>query len=389
MLRRETLQEKDEIMSLRARWASVILTVVTIMGCAVESEQEMPANTPQGEPWILVDPAPNEDGQLKVLVLHDMEGLSGQSDPRTFSYRNSEFYPEGREYLIGDVNAVIAGLFDGGADVVQVVDGHGSGSPEPDIILDRLDPRAEMYSRPEPFQAYIDLVGTTNFDAIAVVGMHAKTGSGGFASHTYTLGIGVRVNGQSITETELVGLSFGRAGVPVIFASGDDKLAADLATMPWIRYVTVKDATSASTANPYPVDEARAQLRAEAQAALEDLSSARVMQATLPFEATLDAVPPASLAALEGVPGISYDDGSVTFTADSFGAAYEGWSALIRVAMGGYSSVMGEVLRDLDPDAGGEYSARLFERWFDVESGRWTPPPRPAPPEGRTYYGYR
>ncbi len=108
-----------------------------------------------------------------------------------------------------------------------------------------------------------------------------------------------------------------------------------------------------------------------------------------PVEATLDAVPPSSLAALEGVPGIRYDDGSVTFTADSFGDAYDGWSALIGVAVGGFSSVLGEVLRELDPNGGAEFSARLFERWFDFESGRWTPPPPPAPPEGRTYYGYR
>jgi D-amino peptidase len=376
-------------MTFRAHWALTLLAGTALVGCSVESERDSATVTSGGEPWTLTDPAPDDDGELKVLVLHDMEGLSGQSDPRTFSYRNSEFYPQGQEYLIGDVNAVIAGLFDGGADVVQVVDGHGSGSPEPDIILDRLDPRAEMYSRPEPFEAYTDLVGTTDFDAIAVVGMHAKTGSRGFASHTYTLGIGVRLNGQSITETELVGLSFGRVGVPVIFASGDDKLAADLATMPWIRYVTVKDATSASTADPYPVDEVRAQLRAEAQAALQGLSSARAMRMATPVEATLDAVPPSSLAALEGVPGIRYDDGSVTFTADSFGDAYDGWSALIGVAVGGFSSVLGEVLRELDPNGGAEFSARLFERWFDFESGRWTPPPPPAPPEGRTYYGYR
>ena len=42
--------------------------------------------------------------------------------------------------------------------MVRVVDGHGSGSPEPDIILDRLDPRAEMLSRSEPFEAYVDIV---------------------------------------------------------------------------------------------------------------------------------------------------------------------------------------------------------------------------------------
>ncbi len=376
-------------MLLLARWASVTLILVVVAGCAVESEQDTTDDAPLGTPWTLADPAPDEDGQLKVLVLHDMEGLSGQSDPRTFSYRKSEFYPQGQEYLIGDVNAVIRGLFDGGADVVQVVDGHGSGSPEPDIILDRLDPRAEMYSRPEPFEAYVDLVGFTDFDAIAVVGMHAKTGSGGFASHTYTLGIGVRLNGQSITETELVALSWGRVGVPVIFASGDDKLAADLATMPWIRYVTVKDATSASTADVYPVDQVREQLRAEAKAAIEGLYSARAMRPATPLAATLDAVPPSSLAALEGVPGIRYHDGSVTFTAESFADAYDGLTALIQVAVGGFSSVMGEVLVDLDPNARGEYSARLFDRWFDFESGRWTPPPPTAPPEGRTYYGYR
>ena len=78
---------------------------------------------------------------------------------------------------------------------------------------------------------------------MAVVGMHAKTGSGGFASHTFTLGIDLLINGQSITETELVALSWGRVGVPVIFASGDDRLAGDLETMPWIEYVTVKEAT--------------------------------------------------------------------------------------------------------------------------------------------------
>ena len=375
-------------MTLRAPWALALLASVAVAGCSIESEEDVLGGPSSDEPWTLSDPASDDDGELRVLVLHDMEGLSGQSDPRTFSYRNTEFYPQGREYLIGDVNAVIAGLFDGGADVVRVVDGHGSGSPEPDIILDRLDPRAEMLSRNEPFEAYVDIVEAGAFDAVAVVGMHAKTGSRGFASHTYTLGIEVLLNGQSVTETEIVALSWGRVGVPVIFASGDDRLAADLATMPWIRYVTVKEATSASTANPYPVDEVRAQLRAEAQAALEGWSSSRVMRVTTPIEATLNAVPPASLAALEGVPGIRYDHGAVTFTAADFGEAYAGLTRLIRVARAGYATVMGEVLRGLDPEAGSVYSARLFERWMDFESGRWTPPPPPAPPQG-TYYGYR
>ncbi|MBM4187567.1 MAG: hypothetical protein FJ206_09665 [Gemmatimonadetes bacterium] len=75
--------------------------------------------------------------------------------------------------------------------------------------------------------------------------MHSKTGSRGFAAHTFTLGIAIAFNGRFVTETEIVALSWGRAGTPVIFGSGDDRLAADLATMPWIEFVTVKKATAA------------------------------------------------------------------------------------------------------------------------------------------------
>lgn len=77
----------------------------------------------------------------------------------------------------------------------------------------------DAWSLEAAFDTYFDMVEAGAYDGVAVVGMHAKTGSGGFASHTWTLGIGLAINGQQITETELVGLSWGRVGVPVIFGS--------------------------------------------------------------------------------------------------------------------------------------------------------------------------
>jgi len=364
------------------------LLVLALAVCGPQSESGAPAEASTGEPWALEAPVPDDDGETRVLVLHDMEGLTGQSDPRTFSFRNGELYAQGREYLLGDVNAVIEGLFDGGADVVHVVDGHGSGNPDPDLILDRLDPRAEMVTRNAPFESYVDIVEAGAYDAVAVVGMHAKTGSGGFASHTYTLGIGLELNGAAVTETELVALSWGRQGVPVIFASGDDRLAADLETMPWIRYVTVKTATSASTADPFPVEETRARMRDEARAAIENRDQARSMRIRAPIRTRLTAVAPANLSFMEGVPGVDYSDGGVTFTAADFDDAYAGLTALVGVATNGYSSVMQETLRETDPEAVDRYVARLFTRWMDVESGRWAPP-EPGPAPERTYYGYR
>ncbi len=252
----------------------ILMTVVALVVVAfalLRRANEEPATPPaptavpaSAEPWTLTDAAADTSDGLRVLVLHDMEGLSGEDDWRYFDY-GQDLYPAGQELLAADVNAVIDGLFAGGATEVHVVDGHGSGNSDPDVRADLLDPRAEQILRDDPFDTYFDIPETSQYDAVAVVGMHSKTGSAGFAAHTFALGIEFQVWGQPITETELVGLSWGRFDTPVIFASGDDKLEGDLATMPWIEFVRVKDATGAWSVDLRPVDEARADLTAGAQ----------------------------------------------------------------------------------------------------------------------------
>jgi D-amino peptidase len=328
---------------------------------------------------------------IRVLVYHDMEGLAGQNDPNTFRFDHPNDYPKGRQFLVADVNAVIAGLFDGGATEVHVVDAHGSGNPEPDIPAGALDQRAKQVFRDRPFRQYVDLVEAGVYDAIAVVGMHAKTGSRGFASHTFTLGIALEVNGQEITETELIGYSWGRQNVPVIFASGDDRLQNDLRTMPWIEFVVTKQATSASTAELRPVAEVHAEMKAAAARAVKNLPRARAMTLGSPVRAAMRVVPPASLEPLKGIPGVRYADNRVEFEAADFGAVYDAWMAILGVATLAYPRVLQEAIA-ARPDAAAlrlDFSNRLFDRWLDYESGRWTPPARPAAAAvaGRKYHG--
>ncbi len=79
----------------------VYLVSTVVAGCGSGGEREGPAGR------ILTPPAPDDDGVLKVLLSYDMEGLSGQSDWRTFMARFPEFYRQGQELLAGDVNAVV------------------------------------------------------------------------------------------------------------------------------------------------------------------------------------------------------------------------------------------------------------------------------------------
>lgn len=339
----------------------------------------------------LTAPLTRSDSTLRVLVYHDMEGLAGQDDYRTFNYSHPAFYARGQEWLAADINAVVDGLFAGGATSVEIVDAHGSGNPAPDLDPARLDKRATQLTRDSSFRQYVDIVEPNRYDAVVAVGMHAKTGSGGFASHTYTLGMDIVMNGRSITETELVAMSWGRVGVPVIFVSGDDKLADDLATMPWISYVVTKHATSASTVRLRDVDSVHAEMRTKAADAMRKIGDAKVMTVNTPVRAALRVVPPASLAMLNGVPGISLssDRKEVTFVAPDFLAAYDGVVALIGVARLSYPQVQAEVVRAHRDSASiiRLQRERLMERWLDVESGRWSPPVPALPAPGRKYHG--
>lgn len=368
-----------------AIWLSLLLFILFTTSCSQQRTTEETSGR------ILSDLAPDTDGVTKILVYYDMEGTSGMNDMRALSYRNEEYKPA-REWLTNDVNAVIDGLFAGGADVVHVVDAHGSGNPEPDILLDRMDSRAVFVYRDKPFRPYVDLAEKGVYDGVAVVCMHSKTGGGGFAAHTYTIGMDWILNGMTINESEIIAYSWGRADVPVIFASGDNKLQEQLAWMSWLEYVTVKKAKSASDAELRPFEEVHGEMRAAAERAVKNLPNCKAVKLTAPIKAQLRAVHPASLRVLDGVPGINYEDNTVTFEANDFQEAYDGIAALISVATTGYIQLLQQTVAAQDNGSKimNEFIEKLFVRWGDVESGRWKPPKPPETKESeRKYFGAR
>ena len=377
-------------MSNRPSMPVASLVVVTaVLATLVASRSDVSARVAHNAP------APHaarlRNAPVRVLVYHDMEGLAGQDDWRTYLFSHPEKYPEGQKMLAADLNAVIDGLFVGGATRVDVVDAHGSGNPEPDVRRDLLDPRAKQVFRDKDFDPYVDLTAPDTYDAVVAVAMHAKTGSHGFASHTITLGMGVLLNGAPITESEIVAYSWGRVGVPLIFVSGDDRLQHDLQGMPWLEFVVTKKATSASTVELRPVDQVHAEMREKAAKAVKNLAKAKVLTVATPMQAGLHAVPPASLQSLQGIPGITYANETVTFTAPDFRAAYDGVIALVRAARAGYSQVLVESVRRLPEgkQVMAAYSDSLFMRWMDYESGRWKPPVASGPASNKSFHGDR
>jgi D-amino peptidase len=367
----------------------LFLFVVFLFSCGETQKAESTKKSINGR--YFSSPALDKDGVIKILVYYDMEGISGLNDIRSLSFGNKE-YVQAREWLTNDVNAVIDGLFAGGADEVHVVDAHGSGNPDPDILVEKMDSRAHLVSRDKRFEAYVDLKEEGVYDAVAVVCMHSKTGGGGFAAHTYTIGMDWILNDLSINETEIIAYSWGRIDAPVIFASGDDKLEEQLEWMDWLEYVRVKKAKGAGDAELIPFETVHQEMQVAAKRAVENIPNSKAVHLTQPIKAQLRAVYPASLDQLEGVPGINYEDQSVTFTAEDFREAYDGITALIGVATGGYIRLVSDVIRNQDNAAKirKEIGEKIEALWIEVESGLWKPPaPSQSQETKRKYFGAR
>jgi len=113
---------------------------------------------------------------------------------------------------------------------------------------------------------------------------------------------------------------------------------------------------------------------------------------TEPIEAQLRAVHPASLGVMDGIPGIDYEDQTVSFEAKNFQEAYDGIVALIRLASYGYTRILQRVVsREEDgSEIFEKFGEQLFADWVEVESGNWKPPtPREKAMSSQKYFGAR
>jgi len=330
---------------------------------------------------------------LRVLLLYDMEGVTGAAHVRHTDFGTPE-YAEARKSLTADVNAAIAGLRAVGATDILVVDGHGSGnSTGPDVLEDQLLAPARMISRSAPFDIYMDSYDQS-IDAVVAVAMHAGAGNRvGFISHTYTLeDIGYRVNGVPFNETMILAQGAARLRIPVIMTSGDDQLEKELQRhLPWVRHATVKHAVDRAKAEPLPREEASRRIERAAREALTQLASARLPEFPGPyrFALTFQDAPQARNAAL--LPGAELlpDNVTVQIRTQDFEEGYRLSLRLISLAGMVGRATAAQAVINAQPNAAAlreAVSTWLTDRWFD----RLPAPPERAPsqaPAKRRYWG--
>src|SRR5438093_976220 len=100
---------------------------------------------------------------MRVLIMTDMEGVAGVVNAEDYLDFSGRLYGIGRTLATQECNAAIEGALAAGATEVLVVDGHGAGAMEPEL----LHPAARLLAgKPKPRAFGCD----ASFDAAFIVG---------------------------------------------------------------------------------------------------------------------------------------------------------------------------------------------------------------------------
>jgi D-amino peptidase len=334
--------------------------------------------------------------RLKVVVLYDMEGVSGLTKAEETDFDSKADYEAARASLTADVNAAIAGLKAGGATEIIVVDGHGSGNSEgPDVFESQLLAPAKMISRDRPFDIYMDSYDQS-VDAIVAVAMHAGAGNmAGHLSHTYSYAdIQYKVNGTPFNESMILAMGAARYGIPLIMVSGADELEQEVCRyLPWVKYAAGKHAVDRAKAEPFPRDDVNRRIETAAREALLALESARLPEITTgPFRFALtfqNEEQARNVGWLQGAE-LTSDAATVQIRADDFEAGYR--TSLRLISAGGLVAYVQALQRVMNaqPNAAAlqqGVGAYITDRWLNR---------LPAPPQSaatgaaaRRYWGAR
>jgi D-amino peptidase len=180
---------------------------------------------------------------MKILISADMEGATGVTWPADVE-PGTEQWQRCRRMFTSDVNAAVAGFYDGGATAVLINEAHATMR---NLLLEGLDKRAVMLTGRHKELSMVEGIQHGDVDGVAFVGYHAAAGADGVLAHTYLPNsiTAVRVNGRRASEGLLNSFVAAEYGVPVVLITGDDQTCADAeAYAPGVPAIAVKECVS-------------------------------------------------------------------------------------------------------------------------------------------------
>jgi D-amino peptidase len=246
----------------------------------------------------------------KVFISVDMEGISGVVDPAQLGPDGFE-YQRAREWMTGEVNAAIAGIRSSGSAEIVVFDSHGNGQS---LLIDKVPDDVRIvrgFPRPLEMMQGLD----DSFSAAIFIGYHASEWTAdAVRGHTISSArlLGVKLNGNEVSEGIYNAALAGHFNVPIAFVSGDRLAVTQIQkAVPGVEGAIVKEPYGYHSAQTVTPARGQTMIREGVTRAMGKVGSLQPYRLTTPialevgFKLTIDAEKAAF------VPGLSRADAHV------------------------------------------------------------------------------
>jgi D-amino peptidase len=254
---------------------------------------------------------------VKVYMTVDYEGVAG-----LVTWDAADRQRE-REFITADVNAAVAGAFEGGATEVLVGEAHANMR---NLLPEAIDERVRYLSgQPKPFNHMAGL--DDSFDLAFLIAYHARAGTEhAVMAHTYTGSIfALRFNDLELGEIGCDAAIAGHFGVPVGLVTGDRAACEEArALLGEVETVAVKEGVSRSAAVCLPPGVARASISEAAARAVRRAEEFGPLVLDTPVDVELTFIDPSFADGVENLPFVTRTSGcTVVFEAEDYGKAFE------------------------------------------------------------------
>jgi len=273
---------------------------------------------------------------MKILIAVDMEGITGVTTWDQVTPGHAE-YARFRRLMTQDVNAAIRGVLETGAQEVLVADGHWNGS---NILVEELDSRAKLNTgSPSPFSMMQGI--DESVDGVIFIGYHARNGSpNAILDHTWSSKTvaNIWLNDLLTGEYGLNASLAGHFGVPVIMVSGDQTACAQVTELLGdVETAVVKTATGRFAAECLTAQAAQELIFLSAARAVGRLADGEVPDPFVldsPVRVAVEFFTSDMADRATRIPFTERDGTRVSFTTQSMASAYNGFRAMVMLALG-------------------------------------------------------
>lgn len=279
----------------------------------------------------------------KLYISADLEGACGVTSPLQCSPAGDRAaYEWAVNQLAREVKEVVETALERGVEEIVINDSHYGMA---NLLLPHISPQVSLLSG-KPKVCAMSAGLDSRFDGAIYIGYHAKAGTPhATLCHTFHSRVfDVSINGVSYGEGGINALHASLVhGVPVVMASGDQALEAELkALIPALEMVRTKDALSTTAALSRPLFDVMADYRAKTNAVLDNQAAWRKNLLTLkpPYEMTITFTTSLGADTAMTLPILTRVDGrTVCFTADNFQAVYQALQS--AYSLQGYTAYLG------------------------------------------------